>query len=251
MSVIVQRLQRGKWIISLSAIFFLLLAGIYLAITPTIYESRAVVQIGRVGRVFGKPLHTDLKNKQTQPDYQPLSSGVRLASRLMHTYAPPLYAIIPDKNDPSILTFIVRAHSPAKAQSLLRGVLRKVITSQGVEYDKIIQPRRLQLAQWQHQYQELEKIRKQNESATDNTESRAVLNLEKVNILTEMSEFSRQIFMAEDNLSPINNAPTRITLDATYDQSPIQPRASFVLSLALFFGLIIGVFAALLVSPHN
>jgi hypothetical protein len=130
--------------------------------------------------------------------------------------------------------------------------LRKVITSQGVEYDKIIQPRRLQLAQWQHQYQELEKVRKrQKESAADNTESRAVLNLEKVNILTEMSAFSRQIFMAEDNLSPINNAPTRITLDATYEQSPIQPRASFVLILALFFGLIIGVFAALLVSPHN
>lgn len=252
MNVMVQRLQRGKWIISLSAIFFLLLAGIYLAITPTIYESRAVVQIGRVGRVFGKPLHTVLKSNQTRPDYQPLSSGVRLASRLMHTYSPPLYAIIPDKNDPSILTFIVRAHSPAKAQSLLQGVLRKVITSQRMEYDKIIQPRQMQLAQWQHQYQELEKIRKhQKESATDNTDSRAVLNLEKVNILTEMSAFSRQIFMAEDNLSPINNAPTRITLDATYDQSPIQPRTSFVLILALFLGLIIGVFAALLVSPHN
>ena len=252
MSVMVQRLQRGKWIISLSAIFFLMLAGIYLAITPTIYESRAVVQIGRVGRVFGKPLHAVLKNNQPRPDYQPLSSGVRLASRLMHTYAPPLYAIIPDKNDPSILTFIARAHSPAKAQSLLQGVLRKVITSQRMEYDKIIQPRQLQLAQWQHQYQELEKIRKhQKESATDNTESRAVLNLEKVNILTEMSAFSRQIFMAEDNLSPINNAPTRITLDATYDQSPIQPRTSFVLIIALLFGLIIGVFAVLLESPHN
>lgn len=121
-----------------------------------------------------------------------------------------------------------------------------------MEYDKIIQPRQMQLAQWQQQYQELEKIRKhQKESATDNTDSRAVLNLEKVNILTEMSAFSRQIFMAEDNLSPINNAPTRITLDATYDQSPIQPRTSFVLILALFLGLIIGVFAALLVSPHN
>lgn len=223
---------------------FLLLAGIYLAITPTIYESRAVVQIGRVGRVFSKPLHTVLKSNKTRPDYQPLSSGVRLASRLMHTYSPPLYAIIPDKNDPYILTFIVRAHSPAKAQSLLQGVLRKVITSQRMEYDKIIQPRRMQLAQWQHQYQE-------KESATDSTDSRAVLNLEKVNILTEMSAYSRQIFMAEDNLSPINNAPTRITLDATYDQIPIQPRTSFVLIIALLFGLIIGVFAVLLESPHN
>ena len=91
----------------------------------------------------------------------------------MHTYSPPLYAIIPDKNDPSILTFIVRAHSPAKAQSLLQGVLRKVITSQRMEYDKIIQPRRMQLAKWQHQYQELEKIRKhQKESATDSTDPR-------------------------------------------------------------------------------
>lgn len=234
-----ERILRGKRVILLVTIFFLALAGAYLGLSTTVYESKAVVQIGRVAD-------------------KPIDNGPQLASRLMNAYTPlntevaarqlpKLYAVTPDKDDPTILTLIGRGKSPAQAQAYLQGILNKLITTERGIYDQTVQMRQTQLAQLQHQYQSMEKttVQTSDGKGTD-AAAQALVLLEQSQRMSAASAMLEQIAKAQNALSSASTRPTEITLQPTYDPKAVQPKKLVILVLALFGGLIVGIFAALL-----
>lgn len=231
-----ERVLRGKWIILVVTILFLALAGVYLGLTTTVYESKAMVQIGRVAG-------------------QPIENGPQLASWLMNVYTPlntevaarqlpKLYAVTPGQGDPTILTLIGRAKSPAQAQTYLQGILNKLIASERGIYGHAVQMRQDQLAQLQNQYQSMVKTGMQT---TDRKGvDTVVILLEQAQRVSAASTMLAQIAQAQNALSPINTRPTEITLQPTDDPKAVQPKKLVILILALFGGLVIGIFVVLL-----
>jgi uncharacterized protein involved in exopolysaccharide biosynthesis len=234
-----ERLMRGKRTILLVTILFLALAGAYLGLSTTVYESKAMVQIGRVAD-------------------QPIGNSIKLASRLMNAYTPlnteeaarqlpKLYAVTPDKDVPTTLTLIGRGKSPAQAQTYLQGILNKFIASQREIYDQAVQFRKAQLAQLQNQYQSMVKTGVQvTDRKSADAEAQVLTLLAQSQQMSAASAMLRQIDNAQTALSPINTRPSEITLQATDDPKAAQPKKLVILILALFGGLIIGIFVVLL-----
>jgi LPS O-antigen subunit length determinant protein (WzzB/FepE family) len=234
-----ERLWQGKWTILLVTILFLALAGAYLGLSTTVYESKAMVQIGRVAG-------------------QPIENGPQLAIRLKNAYTPlntevaarqlpKLYAVTPDKDDPTILTLIGRAKSPAQAQAYLQGILNKLVASERANYDQAVQTRKTHLAQLESQYNLI--IKKElpdNLMKGGDATSHVLALLAQANTMGLITGLQDQIATNEKDLSPINTRPTEITLQPTYDPKAVQPKKLVTLILALFGGLIIGIFVVLL-----
>jgi len=234
-----ERLMRGKRTILLVTILFLALAGAYLGLSTTIYESKGMVQIGRVSD-------------------KPIADGPQLASQLMNAYTPlntevaarqlpKLYTVTADEKDPTILTLVARGKSPAQAQAYLQGILDKLIANEHAIYVQAVRARQAQLAQLQHQYQSLGKTGVQT---TDRKGADAALQalalLEQSQRMSAASAMLEQIAKAQNALSPVNTHPTVITLQATYDPEAVKPKKLAILILALFGGLIMGIFVVLL-----
>lgn len=234
-----ERLMRGKRTILLVTILFLAMAGAYLGLSTTVYESKGMVQIGRVAD-------------------KPIDNGPQLASRLMNAYTPlntevaarqlpKLYAVTPDKDDLTILTLIVRGKSPAQAQAYLQGILNKLIASERAIYDQAVQVRQAQLAQLQHQYQSMVKtgVQTTDRKGAD-AASQALALLEQSQRMSAASAMLGQIAADQNALSPVSTRPTEITQQPTDDPKAVQPKKLVILILALFGGLIIGIFVVLL-----
>jgi LPS O-antigen subunit length determinant protein (WzzB/FepE family) len=233
------RLWQGKWTILLIAILFMVLSGIYLYMSTPIYESKAMVQIGRVA---GKPLKNGSQlGTFIKSEYTPINT------QIAQKQLPILYAVTLDKNDPSTLTLISRAKSPEQAQNYLQMILKKLIASEKIDYERIISTRQSQLKALQNQYQSLvtegrPSSNKKNISATD----RMVILLAQSQRILEVSDFLSQISGMQDALSSINSSPSKIVQKPTYDTRPISPKKLLILVLALFGGLMVGIFMVLL-----
>ena len=234
-----ERLLQGKRTILLVTILFLALAGTYLGLSTTVYESKAMVQIGRVA---DKPIDNALQlGSRLKNAYTPLNTQV--AARQL----PKLYAAVPDKGDPAILTLIARGKSPAQAQTYLQGILNKLIVNERGIYDQAVQIRQAQLTQLQNQYQSTLRtgVQTTNRKGVD-AASMMLAFLEQSQRLSTASALLKQIAQAQNALSPISTHPTEITLQPTDDPAVVQPKKAVVLILALFGGLVIGIFVVLL-----
>lgn len=234
-----ERLWQGKRTILLVTILFLALAGAYLGLSTTVYESKAMVQIGRVA---GKPI----------------DNGSQLAIRLKNAYTPlntevaagqlpKLYAVTPEKDDPNILTLIGRAKSPAQAQAYLQGILNKLIASDRANYDQAVQTRKIHLAQLQSQYNSIIKKGLQDNPVKGGDASSHILALlAQANTEGLITGIQDQIATNKNDLSSINTRPTEVTQQPTYDPVAAQPKKLVTLIIALFGGLIIGTMVVLL-----
>ena len=234
-----ERILRGKRTILLVTILSLALAGAYLGLSTTVYESKAMVQIGHVAD-------------------KPIDNGPQLASRLMNAYMPlntevaarqlpKLYAVTPDKDDPTVLTLIGRGKSPTQTQAYLQGILNKFIASQRGIYDQAVQMRQAQLAQLQNQYQSMMKAGAQiaDRKGAD-AAAQALVLLEQSQRISADSAMLEQIANDQNAISPVSTRPTEITQQPTFDPKAVQPKKLVILILALFGGLIVGIFVVLM-----
>jgi len=236
-----ERLMRGKRTILLVTILFLALAGAYLGLSTTIYESKGMVQIGRVSD-------------------KPIADGPQLASQLMNAYTPlntevaarqlpKLYTVTADEKDPTILTLVARGKSPAQAQAYLQDILKRLITDQGVTYHQAVQYRQTQLARLQQQYQSIIETAtptKLRQVPHSNYSQGALALLAQSTRMSVAAGLLGQIAAAQNALSSVSTHPTVITLQATYDPEAVKPKKLVILILALFGGLIMGIFVVLL-----
>ncbi|MFA7524899.1 MAG: Wzz/FepE/Etk N-terminal domain-containing protein [Acidithiobacillus sp.] len=231
-------IAKRKWLVFLSTVVCLGLAAAYVSLATTVYESKAVVQIGKVAG-------------------QPVDNGLQLASRLMNQYTPvnteqakkqmpKLYAVTPDKADGSILTLEAQGRSPQEAQQYLQGVIQRLLAEDQQRYQQIVGARQAQLTRLQAQYQGMRtppstKIGKGQADSTS-----ALLFLEQSRRTDALTNIQAAIAKMENALAPNNTSPTVQTLSPRYDPIPIAPKRGLILVLAGLGGLMLGVFLALL-----
>ena len=229
-----------KWLVIGTAAICVGLAFAYVALVTTVYESRAMVQIGKVAG-------------------QPLDNAPQLASRLMNHYTlvntelakkqlPKLYAVTPGKEDDGvILTLEARARSPQEAQQFLQGIIQRLLTSQQRRYDQLLKTRQAQLRQLQTQYEDLrpalDTAGRIGKTPVDSAS--ALLLLEQSRRTDTLSTMLVAIANMENELAPVNTTPTVETLSPRYDPSPVAPKRLLILMLALVGGLMLGIFLAL------
>jgi LPS O-antigen subunit length determinant protein (WzzB/FepE family) len=229
-----------KWLVIATTAICVGLALAYVTLATTIYESRAMVQIGKVAG-------------------QPLDNPLQLASRLMNHYTlvntelakkqlPKLYAVTPGKEDGGvILTLEARARSSQEAQQFLQGIIQRLLASQQRRYDQLLKTRQAQLRQLQAQYEDLRPAinakgrigKAQADSAS------ALLLLEQSRRTETLSTMLVAIAHKENELAPVNTMPTVETLSPRYDPNPVAPKRMLILVLAMVGGLMLGVFLAL------
>lgn len=227
-----------KWLVIATAAICVGLALAYVTLVTTVYESRAMVQIGKVAG-------------------QPLDNALQLASRLMNHYTlintelakkqlPKLYAVTPDKEDGIILTLVARARSPQEAQQYLQGIIQRLLASQQQRYDQLFKARQAQLAQLQAQYEDLRPVlnAKGRIGKTQADSASALLLLESRRADT-LSGLLVAIANMQNELAPVNTMPTIETLSPRYDPNPVAPKRLLILMLAVVGGLMLGVFLAL------
>ena len=231
-------IAKRKWLVLLSTVVCLGLAAVYVSLTTTVYESRAMVQIGKVAG-------------------QPLDNGLQLASRLMNQYTlvnteqakkqmPKLYAVTPDKADGSILTLEAQGRSPQEAQQYLQGVIQRLLAEGQKRYQQIVGAREAQLTQLQAQYQSMRTSldTKRGKGQVDSTS--ALLLLEQFRRTDALTAVQASIANLENALAPNNTSPMSVTLSPRYDPIPVAPKRGLILVLAGLAGLVLGVFLALL-----
>jgi uncharacterized protein involved in exopolysaccharide biosynthesis len=231
-------IAKRKWLVFLSTVVCLGLAAAYVSLATKVYESRAMVQIGKVAG-------------------QPLDNGPQLASRLMNRYTPvnteqakkqmpKLYAATPDKADGSILTLEAQGRSPQEAQQYLQGVIQRLLAEDQQRYQQIVGTRQAQLTQLQAQYQGMSTSlnTKSGKGQVDSTST--LLLLEQFRRTDALTSIQASISKMENALAPNNTNPTAQTLSPRYDPIPVAPRRGLILVLAGLGGLILGVFLALL-----
>ena len=204
-------IAKRKWLVFLSTVVCLGLAAAYVSLETTIYESRAMVQIGKVTG-------------------QPVDNGLQLASRLMNQYTlvntgqakkqmPKLYAVTPDKADGSILTLEAQGHSPQEAQQYLQGVIQRLLAEDQQRYQQIVGARQAQLAQYQRMRATLDT--KSGKGRVGSTS--ALLVLERFRRTDALTSIQASIAGMENALTPNNTSPTVQTLSPRYD--PYSDRA--------------------------
>ncbi|MBU2851340.1 Wzz/FepE/Etk N-terminal domain-containing protein [Acidithiobacillus ferrivorans] len=228
-----------KWLIIATTAICVGLALAYVTLATTIYESRAMVQIGKVAG-------------------QPLDNAPQLASRLMNHYTlvntelaqkqlPKLYAVTPDKEDGIILTLKARARSPQEAQQYLQGIIQRLLANQQQRYDQLFKARQAQLGQMQAEYEDLRPPlnakKRMGKAQTDSAS--ALLLLEQSRRTETLSTMLVAIANMENELAPVNTMPTIETLSPRYDPNPVAPKRLLILVLAMVGGLMLGVFLAL------
>ena len=231
-------IAKRKWLVLLSTVVCLGLAVAYVSLATTVYESRAMVQIGKVAG-------------------QPVDNGPQLASRLMNQYTPvnteqakkqmpKLYAVTPDKADGSILTLEAQGRSPQEAQQYLQGVIQRLLAEDQQRYQQIVGARQAQLAQLQAQYQGMRTSLDTKSGKGQVGSTSALLLLEQFRRTDALTSVQASIAKMENALTPNNTSPTAQTLSPRYDPIPIAPKRGLILVLAGLGGLMLGVFLALL-----
>lgn len=236
-------IAKRKWLVFLSTVVCLGLAAAYVSLATTIYESRAMVQIGKVAG-------------------QPVDNGLQLASRLMNQYTPvnteqakkqmpKLYAVTPDKADGSILALEAQGRSPQEAQQYLQGVIQRLLAEDQQRYQQIVGARQAQLAQLQAQYQRIRATLDTKSGKGRGGSTPALLVLERFRRTDALTSVQASIAGMENALTPNNTSPTVQTLSPRYDPIPIAPKRGLILVLAGLGGLMLGVFLALLLNAFR
>ena len=233
-------LAKRKWVVFLTTVVCLGLAILYVSLATTIYESRAVVQIGNIAG-------------------QPLDNGTPLASRLLNQYTPvnteqaqkqlpKLYSVTPDKDDGSILTLEDKGRSPQEAQQYLQTIIQRFLTEDQQRYQQLIGMRQAQLKELQGQYQQLRKSLNVSTGKGQNNSASALLLLEQSHRADALVNIQASISNMENQLAPNNTSQTVVTLSPSYDPIPVAPKRGLILVLAVLGGPIFGAVLALLLN---
>ncbi|WP_248883949.1 Wzz/FepE/Etk N-terminal domain-containing protein [Acidithiobacillus acidisediminis] len=232
-----QRLWKRKVSILAITILAVLLALVYLALTPSQYQSSAMVQIGEVGG-------------------QPLESGPLLASQLYNQYLPintvlakkqlpRLESVVADKDNSRVLTLESRGKTPQQAQEFLDKIVQQLLSTQQKQYGDAVKVQKTQLEEVQKDYRS---IRHQIETPSPLGKGADVplAAISQSQRLSALSGMLAQIGALQEKLSATQTNPTVVTLSARYNPIPVSPKRAVILVLAFIGGLMLGVFVALL-----
>lgn len=259
-------LLRRKWIVA----GCLLLAGLgavrIVSQTPTRYESRAVVRIGR-SRAGNDHVSADYRmtRKKEEQDML-LEPGEVLSLRLREQYSPGnavgqeygaafLTRAQSDKEADELVTLVAQADTGAQAQAFLAQVTAAVIEEHAAQYApqrEALNGRRVSLSR---QLQLLD--RELNTAAgtpSDGVQTTGIQtavhensaaplprrDLTAISLTEQRIALEREDLRLQIDLANLQVRPTSLVAPATLAVAPSQPRVPFTIAVALILGLFAG-----------
>lgn len=217
----------------------LLVAAVYLLITPDVFESRAVIQVGQVGQVEAPAILV-----------QRLKEQCRVDDKGAATEMPRVTDISVDKKGASnVITILAQDNSAEGAQKHLTQVMQALLAEHAKLYNQAMDAQRQRLQSLNKQRQavndyyetlsaHIEAVRKQNPAQA------AILAIEKGKLLTDAPRLESEYTALQLAMSDIQSQPTKLLREPTLPDRQTKPKSMLVLVLAFVLGFMLGIIAA-------
>ncbi|MBL4852019.1 MAG: hypothetical protein JKY90_07040 [Gammaproteobacteria bacterium] len=250
LSEVIAVLRRRYLLIVCIVVLAMIIAVAYIAITPSVYESRTVLRLGLVGGM------------QDISDGKPIEASTILVRRLQEDYGieddkerpgfPRLDSVSADKSSAELIEITARAYSPGDAQNFLSGVTDTLLFEHQQLYDRARQVWGGQLGYLRSVEATINKalvdINIQMKQLTQrDTSTAALFSLEKTRLVEQSLEVQGRISQIEVT-QEMKSYPSSLLRTATYSENIVSPKRLLILMLAFILALIVGIVLAFMVE---
>jgi len=242
-------LVEHKWLILGIALATLGAAAALGSLKTPMYESRAVIEVGRLGG--------------SQPDQATqVESPAMLVERLREEYrvgdgsegavAPPFVKDVSLVKGTNTVNLTVRDLSPEGAQRYAAEVTERILGQHDALFTQAFAAQRARLESLRDQLQafdaQIASLTEHIASLRENNPAQsAILAVEKGSLLAERPLLEQQHAQLELGLSGMSSQPTRLIREPTLPANGVNDdRMSLYLALGLVLGLMLGAFVAFL-----
>lgn len=214
----------------------------FIALTKPVYESRAVLEIGKIAG-SGSILLEDptvvvrwLREEYRLDDRDRSSEYPRLDSVEHQT-----------KSGQNIIVLRARDFSTDGAQSFVAGVARRAMERHRILFEEARNVQELRLRDLEEDIGELQAQAKLLENLTkrlhDGAQA-AVVAVERGNLLGTLARLRSERMTLVLSLSAVQSYPSRLIAEPISVEKPIKPRPALYLAMGIVFGVFFGVLGA-------
>jgi len=216
---------------------------VMLMITKPVYQSRAVLEIGKV-IVVGLIEPRDSLAQRVREDYRvdDTSEGPR--------EFPIVDSVGNEKNAAgNTLTITTKAYDAEKAQAYLWQVTSKIIEAHKSTYEKSLQETKKQIDYVEAQYKayqaQVDQLSRSVKALEKHDAAQAaLLTLEKAKLIAQQPDLvDKRIKLSMSMVEP-QSKPTRLVRNPTLPIQPIEPKKTLFLILSVIAGIVLAVFVA-------
>jgi len=232
-------------------ILVLLISVAVILLMKPIYESRAVLSIGKVGALENKDQRNSFVIEPVDELVRRLQELYKVNDASEANKAPPFVHSIKvnKKQGENIVEFTARDFSAKGAQAYLNIVVQKLLSEHQQIYLKALGSRQKSLdalieykSNIQAKLQGMSKLlRKLNQQ---NPVPAALLTIEEGKYFSMLPELESAISDTRMSMSELQTKPTTLLREPTLARQSVYPRPFLYLTLGLFIGLFTGVIAA-------
>jgi len=252
-------LAKHKVLVLAMPLASLLVATTYLLITPAIFESQAVIQIGQVGQAIHVGQLGQVIQVGQAIQIGQIETPAILVQRLREQYRvgdddaimvmPRISDIRLDKKGANFIILLAQDYSAKGAQKQLAQAVQALLAEHEKRYHQAMDTQQQRLQSRDKQMQQLkeliaslpmaiEAVRKQDSAQA------AMLIIEKANLLTEMSSLESEYYALQLALSEIQSYPTKLLREPTLPERQVKPKSKLMAVFALTVGFLLGIMAA-------
>ena len=225
-----RKLIAGVWLLTVA------LTAVFLWFTPTIYESRSVIRIGRVEGVLTSQAVALVRDLQEEFEVDDLDRDW------------PLLSWVTAEGD-DVLFLTAEAESAAEAQSYLAQIVGSILERQAQPYEA---GRRMLEGALVVLEGQIDKLNEQLDglsgliSAVHNDEAaKSLLILHSTSLQASLPSLHAQRVALQQQLLSTRTYPTRVIRNATLPKKAKAPQKPLIAAFALVFGLLVGAVVAL------
>lgn len=226
-----------RWLVVGVWALVVLAAVAYLLIAQPVFESRAVLRVGRVGGEFVTP-----------PAALVLELRERFEVGETGRERPFLQSVKQEGDD--AVEMVAEAHSAEEAQRFLLQNLQELLDQLEQRYNAVRKLQEAALATVDAQIAALEEqIQKLGETATEldvDDAVRALIVLQRSTIQADLPTLQEQRLRLQQSLTSLRTYPAQLVREPTLPEQASSPRKALTLALALVLGAMLGVMAAFL-----
>jgi len=237
-------LAKRKGVVFAVLLISLIVAGFSIFLAPSVYESHAVLQIGRTENPGLVEIpSTVAKRVMVQDDL----SQDQTATGNAHPF---VYSAFVHKTT-NLVSIIARGPAPDVTRNYLAQVVEKVIHEHQELVDLALKQKQQSLDLIQKRVQLLEGILEDQKKIAQMTNNPLDPLIQKQNtdsgVSTQLNIFENQQMQIEHQraMSALILKPTTLIKAPTLSVVPVKPRPLLYLALAIGIGLMLGVFGAL------
>lgn len=230
------------------AVFFaaLLLAVTLSFLIDPIYESRVVLEVGKVA---GPSRDVSQAIEDPVVVVQRLREDHGFESRAQRKDPPYLESVgHPRNSGQSLIALTAHGRTPEEAQAFLAGITRPLLERHHELYVQSRSAKETQIEELEREIKTIEAQASTLASIAKNLDPGpgTVAVLERGNLLSTLAGLRAQRLDLVLSLAPVGSYPTRLIQEPTLPKEPIRPDPALYLSLGVALGLVLGIAVALI-----